>query len=265
MRIINLMKHFDSHVHIGLINDDPMEQLLVIQKTKQKKITKMLSICNNLVDFDSVYNNLISESSVYHAVGVSPSEVTHPGKDWEKKVEERSSLRNVVAIGETGLDYFRKFGDKKSQIDLFIRQLEIADNLDLSVVINNREAGNDIYEILQDKLPRRGGVLHCYSEDWNFAQRILNNHSNLYISFAGNVTYRNARILQETAYNMPLERMVVETESPFMVSNAYKGKRNMPFYLPATVEFLADLKEMDVEEFSNIIYNNSLELFNISE
>ena len=259
------MKHFDSHVHIGLINDDPMEQLLVIQKSKQQKISKMLSICNNLVDFDNVYNNLISESSVYHAVGVSPSEVVHPGKDWEKKIEERSAFKRVVAVGETGLDYYRKFGDKNSQIDLFIRQLEIADHLDLPVVIHNREAGTDILEILKDKLPKRGGVLHCYSEDWKFARRILDNHDNLYISFAGNVTYRNARSLQETAYNMPLERMVVETESPFMVASAHKGKRNMPFYLPATVEFLAELREMDKDEFSEIIYKNTLELFNISE
>lgn len=259
------MKHFDSHVHIGLINDDPMEQLLVIQKTKQQKINKMLSICNNLVDFDHVYNNLISESSVYHAVGVSPSEVVHPGKDWEQKIEERASLKRVVAVGETGLDYYRKFGDKNSQIDLFIRQLEMADTLDLPVVIHNRDAGNDVFEIIRDKLPRRGGVLHCYSEDWNFAQKVLNNHDNLYISFAGNVTYRNARALQDTAYNMPIERMVVETESPFMVASAHKGKRNMPFYLPATIEFLAELRGMDFEEFSNIIYKNTLELFNINE
>ena len=259
------MKYFDSHVHIGLINDDSMEQLLVIQKSKQKKITKMLSICNNLVDFDKVYNNLISEASVYHAVGVSPSEVIHPGKDWEKKIEERSAFKNVVAVGETGLDYYRKFGDKKSQIDLFIRQLELADHLNLPVVIHNREAGDDIYDILKDKLPKSGGVLHCYSEDWKFAQKVLNNHDNLYISFAGNVTYRNARILQETAYNMPLERMVVETESPFMVGSAHKGKRNMPYFLPETVEFLAELREMDTEEFSDIIYQNTLELFKINE
>ncbi|QEN03601.1 TatD family deoxyribonuclease [Thiospirochaeta perfilievii] len=259
------MKHFDSHVHIGLINDDPMEQLMVIQKSKQQKISKMLSICNNLIDFDNVYNNLISESAVYHAVGVSPSEVIHPGKDWERKIEERAALKRVVAVGETGLDYYRKFGDKNSQIDLFIRQLEIADHLDLPVVIHNREAGVDILDILKDKLPRRGGVLHCYSEDWKFAQKVLNNHDNLYISFAGNVTYRNARTLQETAYNMPLERMVVETESPFMVSSAHKGKRNMPFYLPATVEFLAELREMDVTEFADTIYKNTLELFNINE
>ncbi len=259
------MKYFDSHVHIGLINNDSMEQLLVIQKSKQKKITKMLSICNNLLDFDSVYNNLISEPSVYHAVGVSPSEVLHPGKDWEKKIEERASLKNIVAIGETGLDYYRKFGDKNSQIDLFIRQLEIADHLDLPVVIHNRDAGDDICQIIKDKLPKRGGVLHCYSEDWKFAQKVLGDNDNLYISFAGNVTYRNARTLQETAYNMPIERMVVETESPFMVSSAYKGKRNMPFYLPATVDFLAELRDINVEEFAAQIYKNTLELFNINE
>lgn len=259
------MKYFDSHAHLGLIHDDPIEQLLVTQKAKQNKVDRILSICNNLVDFFDVYKNLSTATGVYHAVGVSPSEVTHPGKSWERQIEEGSMLPRVVALGETGLDYYRKFGDRNSQVELFIRQLEIADHLDLPVVIHNREAGEDIYEILKEKLPSRGGVLHCYTEDWRFAAKMLNNHDNLYISFAGNITYKNAKNLHETAYNMPLERMVVESESPFMASVNYRGKRNMPFYLPATVDFIAELRDMPVEELADTLYKNTLELFNINE
>ncbi len=138
MLIIDSMKHFDSHVHIGLINDDPMEQLLVIQKTKQQHVNKMLSICNNLIDFDNVYNNLISEASVYHAVGVSPSEVTHPGKDWERKIEERAALRGVVAIGETGLDYHYQPETAELQQLRFKQHVELAVELAIELAVEGR-------------------------------------------------------------------------------------------------------------------------------
>jgi TatD DNase family protein len=195
-------------------------------------------------------------------VGVSPSEVVNPGKDWEMKIEEGSRLHRVVAVGETGLDYYRKFGNKDAQVELFIRQLELAAKLDLPVVIHNREAGQDVLEILRDRIPARGGVLHCYSEDWNYAQEAL--ELPLYISFAGNVTYRNARNLHETAKNMPLDRMLIESESPFMVPAAYRGKRNRPSYLPETVKFIAELREEPVEEVADTLYENTLRLFNIA-
>ncbi len=256
------MKLFDSHAHIGLINEDPIEQLIIVQEARQESVQGILSICNNLRDFFQVYENLKTASHVYHSIGVSPSEVTNPGKDWELKIEEGTKLDRVVAVGEVGLDYYRKFGNKDSQIELFIRQLELADKLGFPVVIHNRDAGGDVLEILREKLPERGGVLHCYSENWEYAQKAL--ELNLYISFAGNVTYRNARNLHETAREMPLDRMLIETESPFMVPASHRGKRNKPSYLPETAEFIAELREMDVEEVAETLYQNSLRFFGLS-
>lgn len=255
------MKLFDSHAHIGLINEDPIEQLMIVQEARQAGVQGILSICNNLRDFFQVYENLKTATHAYHSVGVSPSEVVNPGKDWETQVEEGSKLDRVVAVGETGLDYYRKFGNKDAQVELFIRQLELAAKLDLPVVIHNREAGQDVLEILRDRIPARGGVLHCYSEDWNYAQQAL--ELPLYISFAGNVTYRNARNLHETAKNMPLDRILIESESPFMVPAAYRGKRNRPSYLVETLKFIAELREQPEEEVSEALYENSLRLFNI--
>lgn len=257
------MKLFDTHAHIGLIHDDPIEQLIITKEAKQAGVAHVVSICNNLQDFFQVYENLSTASHIYHSIGVSPSEVMHPGQDWELKIEKGVSFDRVIAIGETGLDYYRKFGDKNSQIELFIRQLELADQYNLPVIIHNREAGADVLDILKNKLPPKGGVLHCYSEDWSFAREALD--LNLYISFAGNVTYRNARNLHETAKNMPLERMLIESESPFMVPSAYRGKRNKPSYLGATAEFIAELRDMDVEELAEILYTNSLNFFGIDE
>jgi TatD DNase family protein len=257
------MQLFDTHAHIGLINEDPIEQLFIVQEAKQSDVKHIMSICNSLYDFFQVYENLKTATHVYHSIGVSPSEVTNPGRDWEMKIEEGSQKDRVVALGEIGLDYYRKFGNKDSQIELFIHQLEMADQLDLPVIIHNREAGNDVLNILTDKLPSRGGILHCYSEDWEYARKAL--ELNLYISFAGNVTYRNARNLHETAKNMPLDRMLIETESPFMVPAQYRGKRNRPSYLGATMEFIANLREEPLEEVSEIVYQNSLRFFDIKE
>ena len=257
------MRLFDTHAHIGLINEDPIEQLLIVQEAKQSDVKHIMSICNSLYDFFQVYENLKTATHVYHSIGVSPSEVINPGRDWALQIEEGSQKDRVVALGEIGLDYYRKFGNKDSQIELFIHQLELADQLDLPVIIHNREAGEDVLNILKDKLPRRGGVLHCYSENWEYAQEALK--LNLYISFAGNVTYRNARNLHETAKNMPLERMLIETESPFMVPAKYRGKRNRPSYLGATAEFIAELREEPVEEVTETLYNNSLTFFGIQE
>ncbi|MGL4982876.1 MAG: TatD family hydrolase, partial [Treponemataceae bacterium] len=239
------MQFFDTHAHIGLIYDDPIEQLRVIQEAKQAHVTRIISICNSLHDFAKVYPNLKSMPNIYHAVGVAPSEVTTPGKDWIRTIEESLKLPNVVALGETGLDYFRKFGDKTSQIELFITQLELAEKNNVPVIIHNRDAGKDILDILSERIPTAGAVLHCYSENADYAKRALN--YNIYFSFAGNLTYRNARNLHETVLNVPIDRILVESESPFMVPADYRGKRNMPSYLPSTVSFLADLLDMEEE------------------
>ena len=257
------MKFFDTHAHIGLINEDPIEQLIIIQEAKHEKVEHIVSICNSLHDFFVVYDNLKTATNIYHSIGVSPSEVAHPGKDWEQKINQSVKFDRIVAIGEIGLDYYRKFGDKKSQIELFIKQLEMAQQYDLPVIIHNREAGNDVFEILKQKLPKKGGILHCFSEDWEYAKKSLD--LNLFISFAGNVTYRNAKNLHDTAKNMPIERMLIETESPFMVPSEYKGKRNKPAYIHSTAQFIAELRNIDMEEAADILYKNSLDFFGISE
>ena len=113
------MQYFDTHAHIGLIYDDPIEQLLVCQEAKQAGVSKIVSICNSLMDFKQVYENLKTMEHIFHAVGVSPSEVQNPGKEWHRTIEDAVKLPRVMAIGEIGLDYYHRFGDRKSQIELF--------------------------------------------------------------------------------------------------------------------------------------------------
>jgi TatD DNase family protein len=255
------MQYFDTHAHIGLICDDPIEQLIVIQEARQVSVSRIVSICNNLHDFVRVYNNLKSAVNVYHAVGVSPSEVQSPGRDWIQTIEQSVQMPRVVAVGEIGLDYYRKFGDKKSQIGLFITQLDLAAKLNLPVIIHNRDAGKDVLEILKDRLPPKGGVLHCYSEDAEYAKKALN--LNLFFSVAGNLTYRNAKNLHETIGVLPLDRILIESESPFMVPADYRGKRNMPKYLPITARFLAEMVDTDEQELAAILWDNANRFFGL--
>ncbi|PIE04644.1 MAG: hydrolase TatD [Spirochaetales bacterium] len=258
------MRYFDTHAHIGLIHEDPIEQLIVTQEAKQANVLNIMSVTNNLQDFFEVYQNLSTASNVVFSIGVSPSEVQYPGPDWQQKIDEGVKKDRVMAIGEIGLDYFRKFGDKSSQVELFIAQLELAESYNLPVLIHNRKAGHDIMEILKSKLPSAGGVLHCYSEDWEFAEKILETHDNLYFSFAGNVTYRNARNLHETVVNLPLDRIVIESESPFMVPADFRGKRNKPVYMPSTASFIAEIREQDEEEVAEALWRNACKLFRIA-
>ncbi|MCI5606853.1 MAG: TatD family hydrolase [Treponema sp.] len=257
------MKFFDTHAHIGLIYDDPIEQLRVITQAKQAGVTRIVSINNSLMDFQKVYPNLKALSGIYHAVGVAPSEVINPGADWINTIEKNLSLPNVVAVGETGLDYYKQFGDKRSQIELFITQLEIAQAHNLPVIIHNRDAGKDIYDVLSERIPDAGAILHCYSEDADYAKKCLD--MNIWFSFAGNLTYRNARNLHETVLNIPVDRILIETESPFMVPAEFRGKRTMPAYLPSTARFLAEMLDMDLESLSEQLWKNSCKAFNLPE
>ncbi len=260
------MQLFDTHAHIGLIYDDPIEQLRVIQQAKQAGVARIVSINNSLHDFARVYPNIKAIPGIYHAVGVAPSEVTNPGPDYISKIEEYLKLPNVIAVGETGLDYYKQYGDKRSQIELFITQLEIAQKHNLPVIIHNRDAGRDIFDVLSQRIPDAGAIFHCYSEDATFAKKCLDADMNVYFSFAGNLTYRNARNLHDTIPNIPTDRILIETEAPFMIPAQYREKkRTMPAYITSTAQFLAEMLQMDIEETAAMLWSNSCRVFKLPE
>lgn len=260
------MQFFDTHAHIGLVYEDALDQIRVIQKARSVGVVRIVSINNSLEDFSKVYKTLRSVPGIYHAVGVAPVEVTKPGKNWAATIEENAKLPNIVAIGETGLDYYKQFGNKRSQIELFITQLEIAKSFNLPVIIHNRKAGADVLQILKEKIPPAGAILHCYDEDAAYARECLDAGLDVYFSFAGNLTYKKARNLHETVLNIPLDRILLETESPFMIPAQVKEKkRTMPEYIIHTAKFLAEMLEMPLEELSQTIWKNSCRIFRLPE
>ena len=257
------MRLFDTHCHLGLIHSNNVEQLMVIEYAKRAGVKHIVSICNSLMDFEVVYSNLKNATSVYHAVGVSPSESGNLLTGWETKILELLSRKRVIAIGETGLDYEKNFAPKPVQVELFIKHLEIARRTNLPVIIHNRKAGNDILDILLTKIPERGAIFHCYSEDWNFAKKALD--LPVYFSFAGNITYKNIRNLIDTIEKLPADRILIESEAPFMVPSKYDKRRNKPEYLIETASAIANIRNTPLEEMTEIIYQNSLKAFNLNE
>src|SRR4030042_424996 len=256
------MKLFDTHCHLALLYQDPIEQIRVIDEAKRAGVFALANISTNLIDFEESYANTKNVPNVYHTVGLSPSEVNNPGKDWESKLEEYLTYTNVVGLGEIGLDYFHKYGDRNAQIEFFIKQLEIASKYNKPVIIHNRDSGNDMKGILKSKVTS-GGIMHCFSEDTEFAKEMIN--LGLYISFAGNLTYRNAKNLHKVAKDIPIENILIETDSPFLTPHGFRGKRNQPAYIVETAAFLAEIKEMDQEELAQKLFENSLKVFKITD
>lgn len=261
------MRLFDTHCHIGLINSDRIQQLLAVQYAKRAGVRHFVSICNSLNDFEVTYNNLRSAADVYHAAGVSPTETGNRIDGWESKLTDFLKLDRVIAVGETGLDYKKNFSPKQTQVDFFMKHLEIARKADLPVIIHNRDAGQDILDILRHNIPDKGAVFHCYSENWNYAKSALD--LPVYFSFAGNVTFNNMKSLVETVKNLPADRILIESEAPFMTPRKFTSSnprikvRNRLEYIVETMNEIAEIRDTSVEELSEIIYQNSLRAFHL--
>lgn len=257
------MRLFDTHAHIGLMHKDPIEQLLVIQQAKRAGVEHIVSICNTLNDFEIVYGNLRSSKSTYHAVGVSPTEAGNFLGSWESKVLSYGKYDRVVAIGETGLDYEKYAFSRFKQVELFLKHLEIARRLDLPVIIHNRNAHDDILDILRSKIPGKGAIFHCYSGDWASASKALD--LQVWFSFAGNITFRNSKGLHQALANLPADRILIESESPFLAPFAFRGQRNRPANISETLNAVAQIRGVDPNEMAEIIYLNSLKAFGLDE
>lgn len=256
------MKIFDTHAHLGLIDEDPISQLIIAQEAKIANVLAVVNVCNNLRDFSPLYQNLYRAQNVYFSIGISPSEVSHTHVQWDEQIETNASLDKVIAIGETGLD--RKFGNKDQQIEFFIRHLEIAQKLNYPVIIHNRDAGQEVLDVLTEIKPSVPVILHCYSEDWAYAQEIIDILPEVYISFTGSVTYRTARHIREVASKIEDAHIIIESESPFMVPTNLTGKRNKPSYIIHIIRQLALLRNTDEESIAAITYNNACKAFRIT-
>lgn len=251
----------DSHCHLDRLDLTPYDNKLVNALTyaNQVGVGHMLCVSINMENFNSVFNIAKEFDFISASVGVHPNETD--GHD--PSVDELIALaadKDIVAIGETGLDYFRSEGDLSWQQDRFRRHITASKETKKPLIIHMRDATEDTLRILkEEKADEVGGVMHCFVEDWEVAQKALD--LNFVISFSGIVTFKNAQALQLVAKNVPQDKMLIETDSPYLAPVPYRGKSNQPAYVVQVAEKIAELRDIDVEEVAKITTKNYYNLF----
>ncbi|KAF1293071.1 TatD family hydrolase [Candidatus Enterococcus leclercqii] len=252
---------FDSHTHLNA-EQFRGEEAAVVTRAQELGVSKMA-----VVGFDgpTIEKSLELNQQfpgVYSIIGWHPTEAGSYTAKVEKQLEKQLELPKVVAYGEIGLDYHWMEDPKEVQERVFRRQIAVAKEHGLPISIHMREATEDTYRILKDEDVRDiGGIMHSYSGDLEWAQRFLD--LGMHISFSGVVTFKKALDVQEAAAGVPLERLLVETDAPYLAPMPYRGKRNEPGYTFYVAEKIAQLRGMATEEVAKITWENAHRLFKI--
>ena len=195
---------------------------------------------------------------LYGAIGIHPSEYKTYTEASEKEIINFLNLKKIIAVGEIGLDYYWEQDTKEEQKRIFIKQLEIAKNYHKPVIIHDREAHEDTFNILND-FKLENVIFHCFSGDVNFAKKCID--KGYYIAIGGVVTFKNAISLKETAKAIPLDRMLLETDAPYLAPVPYRGKLNTPKYLKYIAQEIANLRNIDIEEVKKQTAENAKRIF----
>lgn len=249
------MNYLDSHCHI---NDESYLEDLdeVLDRMLLNKVTKAMLVCVSLDDYKRTLNIKKEGIEFKKAIGVYPEYTDMSDETFDEYV---SLMEKCDAIGEIGLDYHWYKDTKDKQIELFIRQIEIANKLNKPVIIHAREALGDTYKILKEH--RCNAVLHCYSGSYELAKEFIK--LGYYISIGGPVTFKNAKEPLEVAKNIPLDKLLIETDSPYLTPVPNRGKRNEPSNVVYTAKKIMEIRGIDEETFLEQINKNYDNLFNI--
>jgi TatD DNase family protein len=254
------MRLADSHCHLnykGLAE----EQQAVLQRARDTGVTAMLNIATRESEWDAVLDTAEREADVWATVGIHPHEADqHPHVDTAKLVK-RARHPRVVGIGESGLDYYYDHSDRERQQASFRAHLAACRDIGLPIIVHTRDAEEDTAAILADELGKGAfaGVIHCFTGTGAFADQAL--AMGFSISISGIVTFKNARDLQETAARLPIERLLIETDAPFLAPVPHRGKTGEPAYVADTCRFLAELRGEDPEELAERTRANFHALF----
>ncbi len=253
----------DTHCHLdmGAYSTDLQE---ILTRASSHRVGTVISIGIDLPSSRAAVTLAAKYAMVQATVGIHPHDV---GNIESGDLEEIETLlekrrKNIVGYGEIGLDYVKRYCPAETQTKYFQDQLVIAKNHQLPVVIHDRDAHDDILKVLYKNGPfDRGGVMHCFSGDMDFAKKVLD--IGFFISIPGIVTFKNAAALQEVAANIPLEALLLETDGPFLAPDPYRGKRNEPAYLLYTAEKIAALRGIELAELAMATTANAVRLFDL--
>ncbi len=250
---------FETHAHY----DDPAfdrDRDRLITLLKDEGVAPIVNIGASIETTKSTIELAHRYDHVYAAIGVHPSDcgdLTEKDIEWLKDL---SSDEKVVAIGEIGLDYHYDEPDREIQKKWFKRQLELAEDTSLPIVVHSRDAAQDTFDIIREFRGLRG-VIHCFSYSVEFAREYVK--MGYYIGVGGVVTFKNGRKLHEVVKEIPLESIVVETDAPYLSPEPYRGRRNSSAFIPYIIERIADLKNVSYETVESAVYENAADLYKV--
>jgi TatD DNase family protein len=251
----------DSHCHLDFPDLKP-ELPAVLERMAAAQVTHALCISVVLEDWPRVHGLAMEYGNLYATAGVHPDyeEIQEPSIDTLLSLAQQPK---VVAIGETGLDYYRVSGDLEWQRQRFRTHIRSARQARKPLVVHTRSSADDTLRIMREEHASEvGGVMHCFSESWEVAQAAID--QGFHISFSGIVTFKNAKALKEVAQKVPLDRMLIETDAPYLAPMPHRGKRNEPSYVPFVAHEIARLRGESVETIAQATSRNFFRLFGIT-
>jgi len=248
----------DTHCHLDFPEFDH-DRDEVIKRAKEQGIGYIINIGSSLKGSQGSVELSGKYASVYATVGIHPHEADGFSAQAEKAIRDLAKNNKVVAIGEIGLDYFKHFSKKENQLPLFISMLKVAKDFDLPLVIHTRDAQADTLKILKEAMPVKA-VVHCFSGDEVFLKECLD--LGFLISFTCNVTYKKAENLREIVRVTPIERLLLETDAPYLSPEGFRGKRNEPVQVRLLAQVVAGLKDLKLEEVAKSTTENARRFFN---
>lgn len=253
----------DSHCHLDRINLAPYDGDLAgaVAAAGERGVERMLCIGIDMNNAPEVVGIAERFDNIYASVGVHPLDISD-SLCAEETLLALADHPKVVAIGETGLDYYYSQENKVAQQESFARHLRVSARCGKPVVVHTREARDDTLALIaQHGAPQVAGVLHCFTESWEMAEAAID--MGYYISFSGIITFKNAEALREVVRRVPMERLLVETDSPYLAPVPYRGKKNEPKYVREVAECVAELKGLSLEQVAGVTTRNFDALFNL--
>ena len=249
----------DSHCHLD--HETLHENILdVINRSKEIGITKLLTICTTLDSFEKIKIIIEKDQMIYGTFGIHPHETENNFVTKETIVKCVKENKKIIGIGETGLDFFYNHSDKNKQIDSFKVHIEASIDLNIPIIIHSRDAEDETFEILNSYKNKNLKILmHCFTGSLEFSRKLLT--LNTCFSASGIITFKNSLDLQKTFKTIPLEKLIIETDSPFLAPIPMRGKKNEPSFIKYTLSRLALLKDVSDEKMTLITTNNFNNLF----
>jgi TatD DNase family protein len=256
----------DSHFHYIEMIKKGLEPEKLMPEYFASGLSAAVDISTSISNHDSRMQFALNFNNLFISSGISPGKADALPEDIEKmlavldtQIIGGKECGKTAAVGETGLDWYWKYGTREKQLFLFEKQLEMANKHGLPVIIHNREADRDIIELLRKKAPARGGVIHCFSSNYRFASSCID--CGFLISFAGNVTYNKNTDIQSAAVKIPLSSILVETDAPYLSPQAVRSFPNHPGYISHTYSYLADSRRENLAVFTEEVKTNFNRLF----